>query len=214
MWQSCFADGTRGLTAAARCTRLQPASGEHAARLRLKRSFSAPHISYCMGQYSCLHTPSQAGLLSVFTVRVPRLPVLSAPVYVFTVEGLRFRHSASQSPSRCSAATVFPVRVPRAALSSSLCMYGPRHSDSVTARVRVRHRLRCSAATVFTVRVPRAGQLSVYSRSEGLRVRGRVRHGDSRARLLSRRRCLPTRIGMSSHDLLLYYISYYSERYK
>ena len=147
MWQSCFADGTRGLTAAARCTRLQPASGEHAARLRLKRSFSAPHISYCMGQYSCLHTPSQAGLLSVFTVRVPRLPVLSAPVYVFTVEGLRFRHSASQSPSRCSAATVFPVRVPRAALSSSLCMYGPRHSDSVTARVRVRHGLGCSAAT-------------------------------------------------------------------
>jgi len=38
-----------------------------------------------MGQYSCLHTPSQAGLLSVFTVRVPRLPVLSAPVCVFTV---------------------------------------------------------------------------------------------------------------------------------
>jgi hypothetical protein len=97
MWQSCFADGTRGLTAAARCTRLQPASGEHAARLRLKRSFSAPHISYCMGQYSCLHTQSQAGCSVYLRCESHRLPVLSAPVCVFTVEGLRFRHSASHA---------------------------------------------------------------------------------------------------------------------
>jgi hypothetical protein len=92
--------------------------------------------------------------------------------------------------------SVFTVRVPRAALTvRGTPIPSQRESESVTgwaARVRVRHGLGCSAATVFTVRVPRAGQLSVYSRSEGLRVRGRVRHGDSRARLLSRRRCLPT----------------------
>ena len=108
MWQSCFADGTRGLTAAARCTRLQPASGEHAARLRLKRSFSAPHISYCMGQYSCLHTQSQAGCSVYLRCESHGLPVLSAPVCVCTVRGTPIP-SQRESESVTSWAALLPL---------------------------------------------------------------------------------------------------------
>ena len=104
MWQSCFADGTRGLTAAARCTRLQPASGKHAARLRLKRSFSAPHISHCMGQYSCLHTQSQAGCSVYLRCESHGLPVLSAPVCVYTVRGTPIPSQRESESVTCWAA--------------------------------------------------------------------------------------------------------------
>ena len=132
LWQSCFADGTRGLTAAACSPRAAAAaSGEYAACLRLKRSFSAPHISHCMGQYarhSCLHMLPVylrcqcCSAASVFTCEShgPRARALSAPVTVFTVRG-----TGTPSPSQlCARVRVSHGLSFRAALMpSSVAIY-------------------------------------------------------------------------------------------
>ena len=112
MWQSCFADGTRGLTAAARCTRLQPASG--CSRERRVRCVSAPETELFSPSYFSLHGTIRTSQLSAYATSVFTMPVLLCCQCIY-------------------------VRVPRApgpgSLSSCHCIYGPRHwhSESVTA---------------------------------------------------------------------------------
>ena len=131
------------------------ASGEYAACLRLKRSFSAPHISHCMGQYarhSCLHMLPVylrcqcCSAASVFTCEShgPRARALSAPVTVFTVRG-----TGTPSPSQLCArvrvshglsfrAALMPSSVTIYSLSPSqtgllslhLCVYSPSPSQA------------------------------------------------------------------------------------
>ena len=149
LWQSCFADGTRGLTAAARCTRLQPASG--CSRERRVRCVSAPETELFSPSYFSLHGTIRTSQLSAYATSVFTMPVLLCCQCIY-------------------------VRVPRApgpgSLSSCHCIYGPRHGtpspSQLCARVRVSHGLSFRAAlmpssvAIYSLSPSRAGLLSLH----------------------------------------------------